>query len=222
MKKRFSLVYLLALSLLAGCQDPAASTGNQNSESNVEVQKYVVTFSVDGATSTVEVEEGGKVAKPADPTKEDHIFTGWYSDELCENEYNFDSQVTGSMTLYAGFEEDVSKKEWTVTFDLNGGTLDANLTQTIKNGMTVSEPTDPTKDGYKFVGWFTELTGGVEYDFSTPVYANDTLYAVYEEIIVEALYNITASSQASLNNQANCAADGNADTYWKAANGEAQ
>lgn len=227
MKKRFSLVSLLALSLLVACQGPATSTGSQtsesnNSESNVEVQKFVVTFMVDGVASTLEVEEGGKAAKPADPEKADYIFTGWFTDELCENAYDFNSEVNGSFTLYAGFEEDVSKKEWTVTFDLNGGTLDANLTQTIKNGMTVSEPTDPTKDGYKFVGWFTELTGGVEYDFSTPVYANDTIYAVYEEIIVEALYNITASSQASLSNQANCAADGNADTYWKAANGEAQ
>lgn len=227
MKKRLSLVSLLALSLLVACQGPATSTGSQtsesnNSESNVEVQKFVVTFSVDGVTSTVEVEEGGKAVKPADPEKADYIFTGWFTDELCENAYDFNSEVNGSFTLYAGFEEDVSKKEWTVTFDLNGGTLDADLSQTIKNGMTVSEPTDPSKDGYKFVGWYTELTGGVEYDFTTPVYADDTLYAIYEEIIVEALYNITASSQASLSNQANCAADGNVDTYWKAANNEAQ
>ena len=227
MKKRFSLVSLLALSLLVACQGPATSTGSQtsesnNSESNVEVQKFVVTFMVDGVASTLEVEEGGKAVKPADPEKADYIFTGWFTDELCENAYDFNSEVNGSFTLYAGFEEDVSKKEWTVSFDLNGGTLDAELTQTIKNGMTVTEPTDPSKDGFKFVGWYTELTGGVEYDFTTPVYANDTLYAIYEEIIVEALYNITASSQASLSNQANCAVDGNVDTYWKAANNEAQ
>ena len=64
MKKRFSLVSLLALSLLVACQGPATSTGSQtsesnNSESNVEVQKFVVTFMVDGVASTLEVEEGG-------------------------------------------------------------------------------------------------------------------------------------------------------------------
>ena len=46
--------------------------------------------------------KGGKVVKPEDPTKEDgSIFDGWYEDEELFNDFNFDTAVNASMTLYA-------------------------------------------------------------------------------------------------------------------------
>ena len=46
------------------------------------------------------------------------------------------------------------------------------------NGMTVGSPTtNPTKEGYTFAGWFTESSGGSQWNFSTAVTENMTLYA---------------------------------------------
>lgn len=62
--------------------------------------------------------------------------------------------------------------ERTVTFDTQGGTLVPS--QTVKVGLTATKPTDPTKAGYTFAGWYL---GNDLYDFSTPVTADITLVA---------------------------------------------
>ena len=54
-------------------------------------------------------------------------------------------------------------KEYTVTFDSNGGSVVAS--QTVKEGGKVKEPTDPTRDGYTFAGWYLSLSDKEEYDF---------------------------------------------------------
>lgn len=43
----------------------------------------------------------GKLAKPADPTREGYTFGGWYTDEACTEAYDFSTPVTADMTLYA-------------------------------------------------------------------------------------------------------------------------
>ena len=51
------------------------------------------------------------------------------------------------------------------------------------NGMTVGSPTtNPTKEGYTFAGWFTESSGGSQWDFSTAVTKNMTLYAQWTPV----------------------------------------
>ena len=51
------------------------------------------------------------------------------------------------------------------------------------NGMTVGSPTtNPTKEGYTFAGWFTESSGGSQWNFSTAVTKNMTLYAKWTAI----------------------------------------
>ena len=71
-------------------------------------------------------------------------------------------------------------KKFTVTFDTNGGSRIAPVE--VKKGKTVSEPADPTKDGYVFAGW--ELDGE-EYKFSAKVKGDITLKAVWEKAACE-------------------------------------
>jgi len=66
----------------------------------------------------------------------------------------------------------------TVTFDSNGGSPVA--AQTVTYGDTVSKPTDPTKSGYTFTGWFSDAALNTEYDFAAHVTANITLYAKWK------------------------------------------
>lgn len=65
---------------------------------------------------------------------------------------------------------------YTVTFDSNEGSVVES--KTVESGSTVNEPTDPTRDGYTFAGWWTDETWTKQWDFTTDVVnANMTLYA---------------------------------------------
>lgn len=68
---------------------------------------------------------------------------------------------------------------YTVTFDSDGGSEIA--TQTVPAGSTVAEPVAPTKTDYVFDGWYSDSELTTEYDFSTPVNADITLYAKWAE-----------------------------------------
>ena len=74
-----------------------------------EVLKVTVTFDSNQGTAVDSqlVAVGGKVAKPADPTKKGYTFSGWFTDEDCTNAYDFDADVDGiqpEFTLYAGWK----------------------------------------------------------------------------------------------------------------------
>lgn len=65
---------------------------------------YTVTFNYNygGSTSnTQKVLKGQKAAEPADPTRDGWTFGGWYKESACTNEWNFDTRLTGTLTLYA-------------------------------------------------------------------------------------------------------------------------
>ena len=63
----------------------------------------------------------------------------------------------------------------TVTFDSQGGSQVPS--QDITVGEFVSQPDDPTRTGYRFLGWYTAATGGAHWDFIQPVTGDQTLYA---------------------------------------------
>ena len=71
-------------------------------------------------------------------------------------------------------------KEYTITFNSNEGSYVA--IQTVEEGSTATEPKTPTREGYKFIGWFEN---GQKYDFNSIVEKNITLTAKWEEVQVE-------------------------------------
>ena len=69
--------------------------------------------------------------------------------------------------------------EYTVTFESNGGSeVEAQI---IAEGEKVTEPEDPTREGYIFSGWYTDKEFTNAYDFDTPVTVDIVLYAKWEE-----------------------------------------
>lgn len=70
----------------------------------------------------------------------------------------------------------------TVTFVANNGS--PNTTITTEDGMMVSRPVSPTKDGYTFIGWYTDADCTNLYDFTQPVTGDLTLYAGWKETVV--------------------------------------
>lgn len=67
-------------------------------------------------------------------------------------------------------------KIYTVTFISDNTTY---KTVEVEENTTVGQPTTPTKEGYKFLGWYND---GSSYNFSTKVTSNITLTAKWEEI----------------------------------------
>ena len=70
-------------------------------------------------------------------------------------------------------------KDYTVTFDSNGGSDVAK--QTVTSGEKVNKPADPTREGYEFAGWYTDSKLTTAYDFSSKVTKSITLYAKWTE-----------------------------------------
>ena len=83
-----------------------------------------------------------------------------------------------------------SNKDYTVSFDSGGGSEVAPMTDV---EVIETEPV-PTRDGYKFLGWFEdpELTKRVTFPYT--VSGDITLYAAWEQIPVEVVYDQTAES----------------------------
>lgn len=139
---------------------------------------WTVSFDVGshGTAPTAQtVENGAKATKPADPTAEDYSFQGWYTDTRYTMEYDFSKEVTEDTTVYAKWV-----KKPIVSFNRNGhGTAPASQTVEL-NGKAV-KPADPTAEGYVFRGWYTTAECTTEFDFNTPIAADTTLYAKWNE-----------------------------------------
>jgi uncharacterized repeat protein (TIGR02543 family) len=118
------------------------------------------------------VVQGGKVTKPADPTRAGYTFAGWYKDAAKTTLWNFDTDtVTAATTIYAKW-----LAAYTVTFNVDGGS--AVAAQTVVQGGKASKPVDPTRAGYTFAGWYKDAAKTTPWNFDTDtVTAVTTIYA---------------------------------------------
>ena len=82
-----------------------------------EKQKYTVNFDTSdgGSIPAQEVEEGKKATRPQNPIRNGYGFAGWYKDEELTREFNFDTPITESLTLYAKWEEEPVSKTLEIT-----------------------------------------------------------------------------------------------------------
>lgn len=139
-------------------------------------KKYTITFDSDGG-SVVEkqiVKRGEKVNKPTDPTRDGYIFIEW---DLGSSIYDFSAKVTRNLILKAVWkEQEGGKVTYVINFNTDGGNSVSN--QIINKDGTITKPQDPVRDGYKFLGWYSN---NVLFDFSTPVTTNLELVAKWEK-----------------------------------------
>ncbi|WLD76284.1 InlB B-repeat-containing protein [Mogibacterium neglectum] len=141
----------------------------------VPVNEYTVTFNSNGGTHVVNqvVKEGQKAKRPLEPTREDYVFAGWYTDNACTESFNFDNPIKGNTTVYAKWTpKAVEPTKHTVVFDSNGGS--EVTSQTVNDGEKATAPAVPTKAGHRFDKW---MNGTTAYDFNTPVKGNLKLTA---------------------------------------------
>ena len=136
-----------------------------------EKDDYVkVSFETVGGNTIepISVKKGEKVTRPIDPKKTGHTFKMWTLNGVA---FDFETPITEDITLLATYED-----VYSVYFDSNGGSKVAS--GTVKGGK-IAKPEDPTKSGYKFLGWYLEDKA---YDFNSEVKENMTLKAKWQLI----------------------------------------
>lgn len=99
---------------------------------------------------------------------------------IVKNNITEDNYNSGTTTTAPKVEEVEITDPVYVSFVTNGGSEVEK--QKIQKGQPAKEPTEPTKDGYTFYGWYenSDFTGD-EFNFDTPVDGKKTLYAKWEE-----------------------------------------
>ena len=130
-------------------------------------EPMTVVFVNEGNIRLEKVAKGDKVKKP-DMSDED--FLGWFDGET---EFDFTKGVDKDYVLYAKFD---TSKEFTVTFDTDGGSKIDPVK--VKENRTLTPPTNPTKAGLVFNEWMLD---GKVFDFSTPITSDITLKATWRE-----------------------------------------
>ena len=100
-----------------------------------------------------------------------------YSDE--SKTYNTSSKTITFTIGKTEEEEPTTPKEYTVTFNSNGGS--AVSSQVVVEGNKVSKPTNPTKEGYTFGGWHLDAELKTEYDFDKTITSDITIYAKWNK-----------------------------------------
>ena len=86
-------------------------------------------------------------------TRTGHTQVGWATVDGGEKVYGLDDVYTKNeaLTLYPVW----NTNKYTITFDTAGGSEIAPITQDY--GTPITAPADPTREGYTFIGWDTEI-----------------------------------------------------------------
>lgn len=138
------------------------------------------------------------ISEPETPTKQNYDFIGWYSDASFNNEYTFNEYGFNDITLYAKWE----LASFTISFDSRGGD-DINPINQVY-GTNVYAPIAPSRSGYDFVGWYSDIEITSYYQFTTMPGENITLFAEWGSAdlsytSITGGYSVNGGTNASLN-----------------------
>ena len=111
-----------------------------------EINQYTITFDTAGGSEIAPITQdyGTAIAAPANPTREGYTFIGW--DKAIPT-----TMPAENMTITAQWKVN----QYTITFDTNGGSEIAPITQNY--GTAITAPANPTREGYTFLGWDKEI-----------------------------------------------------------------
>ena len=107
---------------------------------------YTITFDTAGGSEIAPITQdyGTVITAPEAPTREGYTFIGWDKEIPT-------TMPAENMTVTAQWEIN----QYTITFDTNGGSEIAPITQ--EYGTAITAPADPTREGYTFIGWDMEI-----------------------------------------------------------------
>ena len=111
-----------------------------------KINQYTITFDTNGGSEITPITQdyGTKITVPDNPTRKGYTFKGW-DKEIPE------AMPAENITVKAQWEIN----QYTITFDTNGGSEIAPITQDY--GTEITAPDNPTRKGYTFRGWDKEI-----------------------------------------------------------------
>ena len=111
-----------------------------------EINQYTITFDTNGGSEIAPITQdyGTEITAPDNPTRKGYTFKGW-DKEIPE------TMLAENITVKAQWEIN----QYTITFDTNGGSEIAPITQDY--GTEITAPDNPTRKGYTFKGWDKEI-----------------------------------------------------------------
>jgi len=138
-----------------------------------ETNTVTITFEESGGSAVLDITQdfNTAVTAPNNPNKEGYTFGGWYSDAALTTAYTFTVMPAQNITLYAKW----TIIQYTITFEENGGSAVLDITQDFNTAVTA--PNNPTKEGYTFGGWYSDVELTTAYTFTVMPAQNITLYA---------------------------------------------
>lgn len=133
-----------------------------------------VVFESNGGTSvdSITVNTTKQVGELVVPTKEGSVFMGWFtSPDFAGSAIDSTYAVTEDITVYAKWLDEV-----VLSFDSNEGTTVEDISN--PSGLEITVPTSPTKEGYRFDGWYTDDETFLNpFSFEDGITENTTVYA---------------------------------------------
>ena len=123
-----------------------AETGNKEYWAKWEINQYTITFDTNDGSEIAPITQdyGTEITAPDTPTRKGYTFKGW-DKEIPE------TMPAENITVKAQWEIN----QYTITFDTNGGSEIAPITQDY--GTEITAPDNPTRKGYTFKGWDKEI-----------------------------------------------------------------
>ena len=154
--------------------------------------EYKVEFKLLGSKFTEQTVEYLDTATfPAIPVRAGYIFTGWYLDGE-ETPFDFNTPITGETILKARFVA-IEKQKYEVTFYNFDGSQYGG-TQQVEEGKSAIKPSDPSYEGYKFLGWAQDFTNVTENVRVYPIFTPKTYTVTFldvngQELNVQTVYH---------------------------------
>lgn len=137
--------------------------GTDPEDPDQPAQKVTVTFDANGgqlSTGTpgsVEIAAGGTIAMLPQPVRTGYAFVGWTAAD--GTAFDITTPVNENMTVIAQWTPNV----YQISLDAQGGALaadEASIEATFD--APIGQLPVPTREGYEFLGWFTQPQGGDE------------------------------------------------------------
>jgi len=152
---------------------PAKLTKNITLYAKWSINSYTISFNSNGGSSVNSIigDYESSTIQPDNPTKEGYTFIGWFSDIELATPYTFTTMPAENITLYAKW----SNNSYTILFNSNGGSSVNSIIGDYESSTI--QPDNPTKEGYTFIGWFSDIELTTPYTFTTMPAENSTLYA---------------------------------------------